>query len=204
MRIARSIVARGMLLASVVILTGCVSEPTYPPGMTQAEADAILASQVAAQRSHVEALFPDAEQPDFVVIHDHDKYQDAMNECLEESGAIPLLAGDPSGIPVVERTALELALALCSLENQLDPFAMGFRSQAQLDYLYEYFTTKALPCMELMGLEAPEPPTKEQFVSEGGWWSPFELFYSLPPEDAQLFEFRCPTLPAEVFPEYQL
>jgi hypothetical protein len=91
----------------------------------------------------------------------------------------------------------------CAARNPLDPrIPGGLVSDAQADYLYDYFATWLVPCLDAHGYRFTETvPTRAQFVAGAAAWNPTNSVISIITESdrSELFA-TCAPLPEGMFP----
>jgi hypothetical protein len=79
-----------------------------------------------------------------------------------------------------------------------DPEDTGYLSAAQLEYLYDYFTTRLTPCLEFIGYTVAPAPSKESFIElDYAGWSPYYVMSPQPAskQEWQRVDARCAVPP---------
>ena len=179
----------------VVGLAGCAT-PTLPPGLTPAEAKAIIAEQ---NERWWHDMFPNEEPPlvdpvEFVPVENQAR---VSQQCATEANLAGLAESmHDSGESVQDR--FNRAFYVCTLSHPLDfsdPSALGFYSPEQVDYLNSYYSERLIPCLRLLGYTIPDQPA--QVGTTGPDVSPY---WSLDPvpgsaQEWHAIDLRCPPPP---------
>jgi hypothetical protein len=126
-------------------------------------------------------------------------------KCLATAGVNPdyiygfgAYDSDPVG-----QTAAYIAYYTCVAQYPVNPISVGFLSQAQLGFMYDYFTGRLVPCLRSLGYYVAPPPPRRAFVDglfNGATWDPYADVH--PPAGRHSWDFideRCPPLPAETY-----
>jgi hypothetical protein len=209
MRIAS--LSRGLLGALIVgsVLTACSAgtlDPPIVPPMSASEIEAQAKLDLLGHKEHFLGTFPDIEVPVVARIRfiDMKDWADTLADCLTEAGFPTTASG--GGISSTPPTGQELAWGLaaytCSAQYPVDPRQTRPPSDAQIAYLYDYYTMIAVPCLEEVGFtDIAEPPSKQTYISTygtPGLWSPYEQSHSTAAqwEEAAV---SCPQVPDEVY-----
>ena len=75
---------------------------------------------------------------------------------------------------LTERSNAEvLAAYVCDTSFEVEGQYDNWLNARQLDYVYDYFQGSLVPCIELLGYELLEPPTRAQFTEQWGGWHPY-------------------------------
>lgn len=203
------------LAASVLLLAGCATPAPIPPGATDAEAERVVAEQLVHYWS---ALGLGQSQNGRVVatriaFTTADSWASQQVTCLVAAG---LDAREVSGgFAIDSNGALSQADGIdaqltCLAQYPVDPRVDGFLSDAQALYMYDYFTQRLAPCLELLGYDIPPAPDRNSYVHllrVGVPWTPYEGADSGPiattPEQWQVINAKCPALPSEPFSKFQ-
>jgi hypothetical protein len=64
-------------------------------------------------------------------------------------------------------------------------------TRAQLDYIYDYYASWLVPCIEHNGHIVREAPSREEFVAREGDWSPYDSFSVQDVSDFAALEELC-------------
>jgi hypothetical protein len=106
----------------------------------------------------------------------------SIGDCLSEAGvASPgwsystgagyALAASP-GLDL-DDDAQQLAFYICVASYNPPREYDGVLSEAQLDYLYDYYQDWLVPCLTMRGYRFTDVPTRTEFKVIAGQWSPF-------------------------------
>ena len=71
---------------------------------------------------------------------------------------------------------MEIARYVCDAKYPVDPSLTQPPTDAELDYLYNYFVDVLNPCLEREGIEVIEPPSRQAFkdsLLSPDSWSPY-------------------------------
>lgn len=203
------------LAAAVLLLAGCATPSPVPPGATDAEADRVVAQQLVhywsslglgqSQNGRVVA--------DRIAFTTADSWASQQVTCLVAAG---LDAREVSGgFAIDSNGALSNAEGIdaqltCLAQYPVDPRVDGFLSDAQALYMYDYFTQRLAPCLELLGYDVPPAPARGSYLHllrVGIPWTPYERAGGAPiastPAEWQVIDARCPALPSEPFSRFQ-
>jgi hypothetical protein len=202
------------LAASVLLLAGCATPTPVPPGATDAEADVAVAEQLSHYWS---ALGPgqqrDFPQVDRIAFTTADNWASTQVTCLlaaglgarEVSGGFAI---DDNG-PLTGAEGID-AQRTCLAEYPVDPRTQGFLSDAQALYMYDYFTQRLTPCLELLGYDVATAPDRDLYVHSlrsGIAWTPYLDEHLQPllasPERWSVINAKCAPLPVEPFSAFQ-
>jgi hypothetical protein len=161
------------LAASIVLMAGCSSAPTLPPGLTPAGVKALVDQQNA---NWWNSMFPGEPRPviEPLSYDTYDVQRLRVEECTR-AAAIPgvTVSGnsgyvfDPNDHVVME--AFNRQMYICSMTYQAEfdfdaPEENGYFSPEQLAYIYDYVVERSMPCLNLLGYTTPELPDRETFV----------------------------------------
>lgn len=189
------------LVACVLLLSGCVPVRPVPGPMSVAERDAYLDRQ--EDMAWAGALPPGAERPEITRrVVTGQEWGPLFVDCMVDAG-FDVYSLDPGGYavasdePVSYTDALRLAEVTCQTSFVVDPRDYGLLSEAQVDYLYDYYKNTLVPCLQLAGERIVQPPNHEQFRANP-WWNPYVaryyLDYGTPLPSPELLR-RCPPQP---------
>lgn len=197
----------GLIVGSA--LAGCAAgalEPPIVPPMSASEMEAQAELDLLAHQQHFLGAFPDADVPEVARVHfiDMKDWADTLAACLTEAGFPTESAG--GGISASPPTGQELAWGLaaytCNAQYPVDPRQTRPPSDAQIAYLYVYYTTVAVPCLREIGFsDIAEAPSKQTFISTYGsdrMWSPYANSTSTAEQWDRAAE-RCPQVPEEIY-----
>lgn len=187
-----------IVLVTVLLLAGCVSEREVPEPIADTEIQRILEERLDAAWANtgLEGIVP---RPTFDADTIVDRYRTTSNftdlaECLQERGienwGIEERDGGPffiasSGSPA--EPASQLAWYRCFAEHPSDSSFSGMMlSAAESDYLYDYYQEWVMPCLRLKGYEFSYTPTRAEFTgSMYQGWIPYYYVSSGPGFDYQ-------------------
>lgn len=173
-----------VLATAALLLAGCTAAP--PPGPTDAELDAYHVALLDEVWSNT-ALEGVVERPAIAVVDtlDPSNWVKQVYICLEQRGVggFSLLFGEQTGLSLISLDASvppseadQLAFYVCTAQYRLNGSdilgSQPLRSRAQLDYIYDYFSTWLVPCMLENGYAVPYAPSREDFVASQGRWNP--------------------------------
>ena len=79
----------------------------------------------------------------------------------------------PSGA-VLDDDQAQLDFYECAAQHPLDPAAdHSLLSNAQLEYIYDYYMVQLVPCVVLNGYGLDRVVSREQFIALNGQWNPY-------------------------------
>ena len=211
------VVASGVLV--VALLAGCSAATPVPPGATDTEVDAYVSSTLDSYWQSIQSgrLIADGvsavPKVPTVAFTTPDTWASVQTSCLQAAGlqAREISGGftidDPGDL---DATAVSIAQWTCLRQYPVDPRITGFLSDAQVLYMYDYFTTRLAPCLASLGFEVPPPPPRERFVGlvrDGPSWNPYyradgDLIVELPAQWVRV-NAQCPPLPDDPFGSYR-
>lgn len=174
------------VVACAALLAGCAAAPALPEGLNRAEVDAIVDQ---ANRDWWEQIAPGEPMPvvepiEYLVSGGPTK---GLDTCLTEANQ-------------TDQHDWEVAVFVCSMQYPYDMSDddFGYLSAAELEYLWSYFATRLVPCLELMGYDIGTLPTKERFFAEPYLsWVPYYSMAPLPQtaREWKRIDARCPVPP---------
>jgi len=179
------------LLLGVTLLTGCASAREVPAPITDTELQAYLEDRLDAAWLNT-GLDGFAQRPESDRSTLAERYRDgnnmqAFNDCLGQQGITSWGADERNGGPVfltgsgsTAEPSLQLDWYRCFAEHPTDATFSGVRfSQAESEYLYDYYQEWVIPCLELQGYSVMFVPTREEYITGVGFeWIPY---YNLGP-----------------------
>jgi hypothetical protein len=213
-RFEATVLATSVLAAAVLLLAGCATPTPIPPGATDAEADEVVAQ---ALTNYWSVLGPGQERDfpkvDRIAFTTTESWASAQVTCLLAAG---LTAREVSGGYAIDDngplTAAEGidAQRTCLAQYPVDPRTQGFLSNAQILYMYDYFTQRLAPCLELLGYDVGGAPNRDLYVNavrSGILWSPYFDERARPllasPAQWSIINATCPPLPVDPFSAFQ-
>jgi hypothetical protein len=168
------------VIAAAFVLSGCVAVP--PPGPSESEIAAV--QQNALVQTWARTGLPGS--PPLVEpgpALDIDAWGQAVFECVTRQGFElqsfewstddgAALIADSGG--AVDDPAMQRAFYECIAANprEFDERDMVL-TDAQLDYIYDYYLKSLVPCMVLNGFTPSTAPTRVEFLAIAGQWSPY-------------------------------
>lgn len=184
----------GMLaVATAALLTvGCGTAPPLPEGLPVSTVEALIDR---GSRDRWESFAPDVPYPVVQPIRSvsRDELSSVREMCLADAKP-----EDDDGLTYQEANssrALE-DIFICDLQYPLavdDPAALGYLSAAQADYLEEYYQSRVIPCIRLLGYHVrAERPLSDDEVHY--WWQPYTQMSPQPESRDEWLEIerRCP------------
>lgn len=196
----------GPVVLAVLLLVGCAAPPP-PDGPTQAEIRERLDRQAALWW---EAVAPGEPMPDVDPVRVVDDYSEQWREILDcltalelegvdlgSDGSWSLSSSDPELLRVLERAQWE-----CAARYPVDPGSPDHAftlSDEQAQYLWSYYTTRLIPCIEAHGFPLTQIPSREEYLSQR-WWTPYFAMSQSPisPRDLAMLDALCPPPPIAV------
>jgi hypothetical protein len=210
----RTALAAPVLAAGVLLLGGCAAPEPVPPGLTDAQADAV-AAQTQADLWAASSYRGDVPFPNITPLKlvGTESWASIQVTCLLAAG---LPAREVSGGYAVDgdgplsRDDSALAQATCLAQYPVDPRENGYLSDAQGLYMYDYFTERLAPCLRLLGFDSGIAPDRYQYLGllrAGIIWTPYNDTNAAPiratTEQWAAINARCPPLPVDPFGAYQ-
>ncbi len=190
---------RPLALATLllVMLSGCVPTRALPAPPIGAELDELIAAELDLQWQYV-GLTPDSPRPtvERIRIVVGAEAEAVHNQCMIDAG-YDEYGTDTStyfGASNFER----LALYTCAAQYPVPPSALGLFSVEQLDFLYDYYETSAVPCLKASNVPVDEIPSREEYLNPppGQFfaWSPYGALRGEPLGD-YVSQVKCPYYP---------
>jgi len=178
---SRAIEAVLAVLIAAIALPAVTLEHVAPPGGPTAEEVAKYNQNIADATWAALPVSPGVERPAVALGESiaEDEWPVAFGACLSEigfTGGGVLSGGDdafiPQGAEQMDDAAL-LAFYGCVVTHPREFTSRAFFSAAQIDYLYRYYDRWLVPCLLIHGYRIYEVPTRDEFVADGGRWTPF-------------------------------
>lgn len=176
----RAIEAALAVLIAAIALPAATVEPVAMPGGPTAQEVAQYNQNIADATWAALPVSPGVERPAIALgesIAEGD-WSAALFACLGDAGYEGGVGvserGDalfPVGTEALDDVTL-LAFYRCVVTHPLEVSSRAFYSAAQLDYLYRHYERWQVPCLLMHGYRMYEVPTREEFVADGGRWSP--------------------------------
>lgn len=197
--------AVAVLMASTVLLTGCAAAADIPPGISRAEAEALVDSQLDSLWAGLQlpegTVQPEVERVAWTTT---DTWSSAQVGCLLGEGVAAREVSGGFAIDGPDTTATVISQWECLARYPVDPRGVGYLSDAQVLYMYDYFVDRLAPCLRLLGYDVGAPPPREEYlgsVREGVFWSPYTEAIE-DSADRQRIDTRCTPLPADPYAAY--
>jgi len=170
----------GLVLAAMLVLTGCVAVP--PPGPTESEVAAVQehALQQTWQRTGLPGDPPEVTPGPAI---EGDAWGQAVFSCVQQEGfemtsmewspdsggALMTNNADTVDDPAIQRAFYECVAANPRAFDERD-YAL---TEAQLDYIYDYYQSWLVPCMIMNGFTPSAAPSRVEFHALAGQWYPY-------------------------------
>ena len=177
---SRALEAVLAVLIAAIALPAPAVEPIATPGGPTAQEVAQHNQDIADATWNALPVSPGVERPVVVLGESiaEDDWPAAFVACLGDAGyeiGAVLSVGDgaltPAGTEELDDATL-LAFYRCVVTHPREFTSRAFYSAAQLDYLYRHYERWQVPCLLMQGYRIYEVPTREEFVADGGRWSP--------------------------------
>lgn len=205
------------LLAFALLLSGCSGQPDTPPVQESeggAQADGATQQLVeegkVAARERLEAMFPGIGIPDvdLVRIISLPEFGEVMAQCMTEAGFNAQARADGGvsfeEIPQEQSEAQSLALYVCQAKYPVDPVYTQPLTDAQIDFLYDYYRDDFSACLQAEGFSVGELPSrskfKEAYAGVGEPYTPYAvLLENVDPAHVEKLMSICPEVPQELW-----
>lgn len=176
-------VAASVAVVSVlsVALAGCVTPREPPPGPSVSELENRAASRIDLAWANT-GLEGKVDRPSVAMVSATATF-DQLAACVDSSGCSNWGIGDGIDGPELslggageypEQQQLSFYICFASYPADLT-FGEVRLSDAQLDYLYDYYRSWVMPCLAIDDVVPTRVPTREEFTS-GEWrgWNPYD------------------------------
>jgi len=171
---------RGLVALVVVVvvlaLSGCATVQAPKPGLSDQERSEVR--QFWMDRLWLFTGLPDDQRPPAppMVEGSIQESNVAFVTCMNAAGFDNYRLIDDGGYSVDDDGEMGddelLAAYSCRAGFWVDGDE-GWYSDAQLSYLYDYYTEVLVPCMAAYGATVDYAPTREWFLAQHGGWHPF-------------------------------
>lgn len=140
---------------------------------------------------------------DLVRFIDPSEWAEVMVDCLVDQGVDAKVSNDGQGGfesqgVAGQEMSMEIARYVCDAKYPVDPSLTQPPTDAELDYLYDYFVDVLNPCLEREGIDVIEPPSRQAFkdsLQSPDSWSPY-LAVGIPgQEEWTRLNRACPQSP---------
>jgi len=173
-----------VLLLAVLAVSGCAESPSEvgPVGGT-------------SDWEQFHAEFPDVPKPETTVVRTVDpaEWASVIANCMHEAGFPDVVAEEDGSLSweglTEQAEQLGLAKYICLAQYPLDPKYTTKPTEEQIGKVYDYLTLVQVPCLEELGFEIPEPPSKTRFIET----------YLDSPEWLPYAQVAGPDVPAEAY-----
>jgi hypothetical protein len=206
----RSILA---LVLLCLLITGCTAAPPDPASITAAQRKAATNADLTLRWDSISSGDPSFLRPRVAVV----KYVNYLDEgtvlanCMHQAGYRHVawtLAGGivDTDIKPVDRFPVEVAIYVCEAEYPSDPLELGYLSDAQEEYLYDYWSNETVPCLRAHGAGASNLPPIGQFgegYEDVGALNPFSHLAASDVGKEAYLATECPPYPGEVYAEHK-
>lgn len=199
---------RRMLLAAVVLaLVGCSATPAPEPGLDPADVDELrdyLIDTYWASTGLSDDLRPP--RPSVTVVDASDR-DSAYVKCMNNAGFDNYYALSDGGYTIGDasmdaRPEDELiADYVCGTSFEIDGQFDGVYNDEQLDYLFDYYQQILVPCLQVLGYQVAEVPSRAVFAGNWGGWHPYFSVEALQQEaffEDKRVPVKCPPTPAGI------
>jgi len=190
--------------ASVALLGGCASAAPLPEPMSQAEAQQRIDE---SNRLRWDAMFPGELMPTVepVAYLEPGASWTEITDCLRDAAVegVSFNTDDSWSRAVAGSAELEhavdVARFVCQLTYPLDlsdPAKLGFRTDEQLEWIWNYNQKRLVPCLLQLGYRTVPQP-EEYVKGSNSWWMPYYEMSPVPASDAEWarIDLRCPPPP---------
>ena len=188
------------LVAALVLLlaTGCTQTLAVPGPPTGEELDRLIDRQLDFQWQYI-GLTPDDPRPEVerIRIVPVEEAEAVYRQCMVDAGyeRFNVITASIYGGASKEQ---RVDIYTCVAQYPTPPASFGLFSEAQLDYLYDYFMQVTVPCLEANGVPVADVPSRDEFGAPSSQlnqvWIPY---YSVEPdrEVSFLMGDRCRYVP---------
>jgi hypothetical protein len=205
----------GILIAALLcaLLAGCATSAPSPASITAAQRKAATEADLNNRWKQVEPGNPTYLRPTVPIIR-YVNYLDegpVLAKCMHEAG-YPHVAWSLKGgivdtdVKPVDRFPVEVAIYTCEAQYPSDPLELGYLSDAQQKYLYEYWSDETVPCLRAHGAIVPDLPRVGQFgegYEDVAAFNPFD-HASLPDGVTQAYLLTaCPPYPGQLYADHK-
>jgi hypothetical protein len=199
--------------AAVILLTGCATPAAPPAGITPAQRSAATKANLAERWALIDGQNPALEAPKVAIVR-YTNYLDApttIAACLRRAGypkVIVTVSNDVVDPALIQPEAysFDVAKYVCEAKYPQDPLELGYLSDAQQKYLYEYWSDETVPCLRAHGAIVPNLPHVGQFgegYEDVAVFNPFD-HASLPDGVTQSYLLTaCPPYPGQLYAQHK-
>ena len=197
-----------MLVAAIALaaLSGCTATTALPEPLSDTELDERVTAELDRQWEFtgLDGVV-ERPQPPVEKVTSIDGFSAEFSQCMADAGFAAWGVSERG----LDMTMVNSDRAPSTPEQQLSFYRCTARfpgvdtlSPAQQDFVYDYYRSWLIPCIELQGYEITAPPTREGFHTsraDVGWqWAPYGALVDPPGNDVEwsALQRRCaPTVP---------
>lgn len=205
--------ALAALAASALLVTGCVPTREIPPARpSESDLELYIQRDIDDQWEFLglrDELRPEIE----VEIVSVEDWPRAVADCMNELGYDGYRAesGGFTSTGGLRDERESIAWYSCFAGHQFDRGESGMISSASLDYLYDYYVTTLVPCLQSHGISLHFVPTRSEagtLTGDYAGWNPYyEISETFNPTTREWDRFvydECPPFPkGEAFDPYR-
>lgn len=188
-----------VVIVAVIGLCGCVAVP--PPGPSESEMAAVRQHSLEQTwaRTGLPGSPPAVEAGPVLA---RDVWGQAVYDCVAQQGfelqgfewssdSGAALVNGSGG--TVDDSEMQRAFYECIAANpQVFDERDMVLTDAQLDYIYDYYLKSLVPCMVINGFTPSTAPTRQEFLALAGQWSPYySVDVGLSPIQFEQIEQTC-------------
>jgi hypothetical protein len=208
-RLRQAITALSLLAVVAALATGCATASSTPPPppdeLTEQQKLDAYDDFLDQSWERVTSQFPDAERPDvdFVRYIDQKEWAQVIVDCLVAEGVDAKVSTDGQGGYESQGVAgqeLPMAIAgyVCDAKYPTDPSLNQPLTDAEMDYIYDYYVQVLNPCLAKEGYKTTEPPSRQAFLDAYGtseMWAPYNIVSHPGQDEWNRINRACPQSP---------
>lgn len=159
--------------------------PPPPTPLSQDERERIYVENVEASWQGVLEQYPDAVRPEVELIRyiDGEELLPTLAQCLREEGFAARMEDDgsvSSFAGIGQDDDYEIASFVCRARYPVDPDQTQPLNDAEIEFVYRYWSEQTAACLRGYGVDVGEVPTLTEFRASYGTaehWSPYAAMY---------------------------
>ncbi len=200
------------VLAVFPLLAACSGQGDEPPNSdSSAVGYSAINSLLDEKWEALQARYPSATRPDVEIVRivTANEWASAISQCLIDEG-FPYVEAKPDGgvqwldVPTAQMQGFDIARFTCSAMYPRDPSHQEPLTEAQLDWLYNYYTGEMTECLTELGYDVPPPPSAQAFRETyytDHPWLPFSDAYRQvqSQKEYDTLATTCPQAPDEIW-----
>jgi hypothetical protein len=199
--VVRSAAALAAGVLAAVALAGCTTQP-LPAGPSDGDVARYYAA-VSDARWNSLGLGPAVERPVITNARPiaREVWATRVADCMngagfanysEQGGGLTVLSSD--GLQATEE---KVALYMCQELYPVESDATAVFSVGQLRYVYRYYTSFLVPCLESRGYDIGDVPPRDAFLDQGnlGVWNPYWSGTTWDTDTLAALRSHCPPMP---------